>query len=389
MTDPLALETRELGRVRGERPGPTLIVVTSLHGNEPAGVFACARVLAALEARGLPLRRALRGELVLLAGNVGALRDGQRYRVKDLNRVWSDTSVAALRARDAAHDDAEDHEQRELLGAIDEALSRARGRGVLLDLHTTSAAGFPFVLFGDTLPQRELAIRLPLPVILGLEEQLDGVLTEHMTRRGLLTLAVEGGQHQDPRSIDHLADVLWVVLSSAGLLPAADNPELTAALTRLERARAQVPHVLEVLSRHALAPGDTFRMEPGFENLAFAAKGRVLATHTHAGVTTTVRAPHDGWVMLPLYQGQGADGFFWGRAASERRLRASKLARRLHLERIVARLPGVQRDPLDSDRLHIDTRIARFYPLEIFRLLGFRKLRDDGPVLVVERRRHG
>ena len=36
-----------------------------------------------------------------------------------------------------------------------------------------------------------------------------------------------------------------------------------------------------------------------------------------------VRAPDDGFVMLPLYQGQGEDGFFWGREVSRARLRAS------------------------------------------------------------------
>ena len=85
------------------------------------------------------------------------------------------------------------------------------------------------MLFGDTTPQLELAITLPLPILLGLEEQVDGALSEHMTRRGLVTLAVEGGQHDDPASIDHLAAVVWIALSSAGLLARADNPHLEAS----------------------------------------------------------------------------------------------------------------------------------------------------------------
>ena len=377
--------SREIGRLRSAEGGPTLIVVGSLHGNEPGGVLAATRVFEMVRARALPVR----GELLALAGNVGALREGKRYRVKDLNRQWTPDKVAALRAKDPRDDDAEDAEQRELLGAIDDAIARARGPVFLVDLHTTSAAGHPFVLFGDTLPQRDFAIGLPLPIILGLEEQVDGVLSEHMSRRGLVTAAVEGGQHDDPRSIDNLAAVVWIALSGAGLLAPGDNPELEASLARLEQARGPIPRVLEVLSRHAIAPGDTFRMEPGFANLARARRGQPLATHTKAGgASETVRAPHDGFVMLPLYQGQGDDGFFWGRAVSERRLFVSRALRRLHLDRVLPLLPGVTRDGRDRDRLHVDTRIAHFYPLEIFHLFGFRKIRERGPVLVVERSKH-
>jgi hypothetical protein len=35
----------------------------------------------------------------------------------------------------------------------------------------------------------------------------------------------------------------------------------------------------------------------------------------------------------------------------------------------------------------VDTRVARLFPLEILHLLGFRKLRKDGPYLLVSRRR--
>jgi succinylglutamate desuccinylase len=371
---------RVLGQVRSAEAGPTLIVVGGLHGNEPAGLRAAERVLTRLADARIPLR----GELVALAGNVGSLREGRRYRVKDLNRQWAHAAVEALRTRDPADDDAEDAEQRELLSHIEAAIGRARGDVYLVDLHTTSAAGYPFVLFGDTLPQRDFAIRLPLPIILGLEEQIDGVLSEHMTQRGLVTYAVEGGQHDDPRSIDNLAAVVWIALSGAGLVRPDESPELASSLAHLEAARGDIPRVLEVLRRHAIRAGDGFRMAPGFANLAPVRAGQLLATDARG----EIRAPHDGFVMLPLYQGQGEDGFFWGRAVGGTRLRASRLARRLHLDRALPLLPGVSRDPRHDDRLRVDTRVARLYPLDVFHFFGFRKVRQDGDVLTVERSRH-
>ena len=69
----------------------------------------------------------------------------------------------------------------------------ARGQGHLVDLHTTSAAGIPFVLFGDTLAQRRFVSVFPIPNMIGLEEQVDGVLSSYWSRHGCITFAVEGG----------------------------------------------------------------------------------------------------------------------------------------------------------------------------------------------------
>ena len=153
---------RELGRLRSARPGPTLIAVAAIHGNEHAGIHAARRVLALLSARDVTLS----GELVFLAGNVGAIGESRRYRARDLNRVWTDAAIEAIESGNGTMQrDAEHHEVIELLAAIRGAIERARGPVFLVDLHTTSARGVPFALFGDTPEQRLFAGAFPLPVI--------------------------------------------------------------------------------------------------------------------------------------------------------------------------------------------------------------------------------
>src|SRR5690606_7250905 len=102
---------RDVGSVRGPQPGPTLIVIGGVHGNEPGGITAARRVLRRLAKDDAGLR----GELVVFAGNVAALRAGRRYQVKDLNRQWSATQIVALRSKREGQLDAEDREQLELL----------------------------------------------------------------------------------------------------------------------------------------------------------------------------------------------------------------------------------------------------------------------------------
>lgn len=370
---------REIGRVVGDLPGPTLIVIAGIHGNEHAGVTAARRILTTVERR----QGTVRGELVALLGNLGAMRLGVRYRERDMNRVWTSAHIADLEARASrgALLDAEDAEQLELLSAIRGAISRSRGPVHLIDLHTTSAHGVPFVLFGDTLRQRKFASPIPLPLMIGLEEQLDGCLSAYWTTQGLVTCGVEGGQHDDAGSIDNLEAVLLLGAESAGLFGQGVLTETEIAFALLERRRGDLPRVMEVVSRRAITSSDGFVMEPGFLNLARVREGQMLARDRNG----TVRAPKDGYVILPLYQGQGSDGFFWGREVSSTRMRVSEVLRQMKLDRFLHLLPGVARDPARPSRLVVEERITQVYRLDMFHMLGYRRVRREATRLVIER----
>lgn len=148
-----AHEDRVLGRIRGEEPGPTLVCLGGLHGNEPAGVAALMRILERLGGRGMQV-----GEFVALIGNRAAHTAGCRFVDADLNRLWTRERVDALRAGPVSDLAAvEVVEQRALLDELEAIVSRARGPVLFLDLHTTCGGGGPFVTVGDTLQNREFA----------------------------------------------------------------------------------------------------------------------------------------------------------------------------------------------------------------------------------------
>ena len=293
--------TREIGRVRGQAPGPTLIVVAGVHGNEPAGVEAARRLLAHF-ARGT-----LAGELVALAGNVEGLRHGVRHRARDLNRGWTDASMTRIAALPAAARKDEDAEQHELWSAVEEARARARGPVFLADLHTSSAAGVPFVLYRETPEQHDFVRVFPIPVINGIVEKVEGVLSEFCCARGIVAFSVEGGQHEAPSSQDALEAILWLSMQRAGLAYVGAQVERAAQL--LDGMRAGLPRVVDVQSRHAITPEDAFVMEPGFRNIERVQEGQLLARDRRG----EVRAAEDGVLVLPLYQKLGNEGFFWGR----------------------------------------------------------------------------
>lgn len=297
---------RVIAELRGAGPGPTLIVIGGVHGNEPAGIVAARAVIGALD------HDAVRGELIALVGNLRAGAAGRRQLAHDLNRLWTEERIAAARTGSGDGETAapELRELVELAGVIEAAIARARGPIYLLDLHTTSAPGFPFAVVGPTAEHRRFAQAFQLPGITGLEEALPGVLTGHYGRRGCVTLAIEGGQHTASATADNLAAIVTIALEASGVVDAM--PGAAPARDYLARVRGELPALIEVAVRHPVRPEHAFRMEPGFANLHRTAAGTLLA-HDVGG---EIRAPFDGILLLPLYQPDGDDGFFYGRAVS-------------------------------------------------------------------------
>jgi hypothetical protein len=367
-----------IASIRGSEPGPTLIILGSIHGNEPAGTQAAHRVLSQLE----ELRSCLRGEVILLTGNTRALDSKVRYLDTDLNRLWITANILAIKSGNAVGpSSSEAFEQRELLVELEGAFARARGEIFFVDLHTTSAPGKPFATVGDTLRNRRFALNFPVTIVLGLEEQIDGTLLEYVNNLGVITMGLEAGQHDAASSTDNHEAVIWIATVAAGNLRRQDVPELESHVAVLARA-AGGRRVVEVRHRHAISRTDEFKMEPGFTNFQPVRRGQLLA-HDRKGEIT---ARETGLVVLPLYQALGDDGFFLGREVRRFWLSLSALLRRLKIVNFVHLLPGVRRDPLDENFLIVNTRIARILPLQIFHLLGLRRRRWVGNDLIVSRR---
>ena len=367
-----------IASIRGSLPGPTLIILGGIHGNEPAGVLAANRVRLRLQERSADLR----GEIVLLRGNTRALERRVRYIDADLNRHWTAENIrTAELEKQGIPEVSELLEQRELLTVVREAVNRARGEIYFVDLHTTSAHGRPFATVGDTLRNRRFALTFPLTIVLGLEEQIDGTLLEYVNNLGAITMGVEAGQHEAITSVDHHEAVIWNATVSTGNFRRADVPELDQSRSLLKRASGGMK-VVEVRYRHSIVPEDRFKMEPGFRNFQDVRRGKVLARDR----TGEIKASETGLILMPLYQALGDDGFFLVREVKRFWLKLSALLRKLKVGHYVHLLPGVRRDPLNENFLIINTRIARILPLQVFHLLGFRRLRWTDKYLVVSRR---
>ncbi len=290
---------RVLGSVAASTEGATVVGIGGLHGNEPAGVRALESVLRDLRREGRGLNR---GEFVALSGNRPALRAGVRFLDRDLNRIWTETPPV---------DDIEGREQADLSKILYAIREEDSGPIHLVDLHTASGDAPPFAVLGDTPANREFGLALPVPLVLGLPNEIHGTLLEYLDGRGWASVGFESGSHRGADSMSMAASALWLLLGSLELLGSRDA-RVRDARSELEAAAEGFPRAVEVFHHHPLVPDADFRMLPGFRSFQPVREGELLARQG----SEEIRAPRAGRLLMPLYQPRGGEGFFLTRTVT-------------------------------------------------------------------------
>ncbi len=376
---PLRFDERIVGVHEGVRPGRTHVIMGGVHGNEPAGLLAARRVLDVLGQGHLPVA----GRIVVLAGNLGALAHDRRFLSTDLNRGWREPDLARLLAADPSHDGPEDRERRDLLEHLANLEASSDEPLLFLDLHTTSGPSAPFMAASDTLRNREVMLSLPIPVLLGLEEAIGGTLMGFLSDRGHVSMAIEAGQHDRAETVDRHESALWMWLAAARALSPGDIPDGARHVSRLAAASRDLPLLMEIVYRHAVAPDDEFVMDPGWESFQDVEAGRRLAVDR----TGPIEAPAGGFLLMPLYQAQGDDGFFISRSVRRHQRRLQEVVRRLRLDLLLPLLPGLRGDAERPDHLVADASTADGRLAGLLRLFGYRSRWVEGERVIFARRR--
>lgn len=374
MSDPLLTtdNPRILFAHHGDPQLPTLVIIAGIHGNEPASVMAMESLFGSPPGGNFTLQ----GNVLVLKGNNQALKRKLRYIEKDLNRIWTADNLHLVRMKNSEQDRFS-YPELEELAALDRLITTiiaryGRGRILFADLHTTSSESCAFLPFNDTLVNRAVAKQFPVPLILGIEEYLEGPLMSHINDLGLPALGFEAGRHEDPGSIRRHQAFVKLCMNYLGIihLPATD---IASEEDHLKNNQDIRPGFYEILCRYPLRPKQQFEMKPGFFNFNPIQKGLVLASSDGKPVIS----PYKGMVFLPLYQQMGQEGFFIVRPVSRFWLWLSEVLRKTFLPEILPLLPGISRKTPQANRYVVNPRIARFLNKEIFHVLGFQIVRKD------------
>lgn len=311
-------------RFLGDQPGPRLIILGAVHGNETCGTRAIERLLLSL---GRGDTRLLRGQLTLVpVCNPLAFEQGRREGDRNLNRRLQPTEQPV---------EFEDHVANALCPLLAE-------HEVLLDLHSFHTPGEPFVMIGPpdnegTLePFAHAHAEVRLARHLGGNRIVEGWLdtyargmaqrrhwalmrgeqavdldpsygvgtTEYMRSVGGYGVTLECGQHDDPAA----PEVAWqAIMQTLSLLGMIERPlEAPRSLPLLMR-------LTEVNDRWH--PQD--RLTRDWQSFDAVRQGQAVG-HRHDG--QAVVASQDGWVVFPNPGAQVGSEWFYLAQRSDRSL---------------------------------------------------------------------
>lgn len=296
---------RIIGDLKGSKEGPTVIALAGIHGNEPTGIEAIRHVIEKLESK----KENFRGRFLGLIGNIEALQQKKRFIDEDMNRIWF-TSILDKIRRTPIQDlkTAERRETKKLLEIIDPIIFDEQNKQpvVFVDLHSFSAESGLFVISTRDEENIELLAQLRVPLIFGIEKALHGTALKYVQNTGNIGFAFETGQHFSENAEDNASAGILCLLVAAGCISASNIEDFTRYYDYLNRQTQSLPHKVEFLYKHIIEPEDNFKMRPGFKNFDKVKKGQWLANDRHGKIL----AQRDGFVLMPLYQQQGEDGFF-------------------------------------------------------------------------------
>ncbi|HCD51834.1 MAG TPA: hypothetical protein DEQ34_05270 [Balneolaceae bacterium] len=296
------IEQHIIGDIKGGKPGPIMIAVAGMHGNEATGVDAILRVIEMLE----PIRHEMHGRFVGLKGNLSALRQNMRFVEEDMNRLWVTSILDKIRRTPyEALSTIDRREVKELLTILD-PIVYGKEEVIYIDLHTFSGKGGMFSITPHEERHVELLSQLKVPLIFGIQHTLIGTSMEYVEDAGHVGFAFETGTHGTKDAEENAYAGLLILLVSSGLVSANKLPEFGHYYAYLMEKVQGLPHKVDFHYKHIIEEGDQFIMNPGFSNFDRVKKGDWLANDRHGKIL----AQSDGYLLMPLYQQQGNDGFF-------------------------------------------------------------------------------
>ncbi|RYF82688.1 MAG: succinylglutamate desuccinylase [Comamonadaceae bacterium] len=321
-----AISSHDMLRVFGFcalSPGPRLLVLGGVHGDETSGTAGIERVLNELQAGDLNLRC---GQLTLVpVANPLARQRMAREGDRNLNRCFEPTDAPM---------DNEDRITNLLCPVIDR-------HEVLLDLHSFESPGEAFSMIGPRDNQAalepfaraqeegRLALHLGTPTVVegwleiyaaGLAQRSGGTpptaqeiaygrgTNEYMRSRGGYAVTLECGQHRDPQA----PEVAWrAIRRTLALLGMAALPHALA--------QQPLPATPRVLRLHSVV--DRLHADDRFvrEWTTFDAVQAGQAVG-HRADGTPVPAPGDGFIVFPNPRAMAGTEWFYFATASERAL---------------------------------------------------------------------
>jgi succinylglutamate desuccinylase len=367
---------RMMFKFEGNDSAPTMVFFGGIHGNETAGVFALREALGQIEQDKI----AIHGSIYAIAGNLKALEKGQRFIDTDLNRMWTLHQINALKQKTTLN--VEEQEQLEIYRLLEDILSSKEGPVYFIDLHTTSSKTLPFITINDAMINRKFSLMFPVPIVLGIEEYLEGPLLSYINELGYVSLGFESGQHYQKNAVLNSIAFINLALVFSRIVKQDDVPDYEKHKDYLTKQSKNISNIFEVIYLHNLEENESFEMQLGYKSFEPIKKGNVLALSNNKEIASKYNAR----IFMPLYQKKGKEGFFIIRKINPFFLKLSQVLRHCNAENFLTVFPGITWNDTNQNALKVNTVIAKYFAKPIFHLLGYRSKRVNQNYLILNNR---
>ena len=279
-----------------ETPGPKLLVTGAVHGNEKCGTYAIRRILKEIEEGGLTLDR---GSVTFVPiCNPRAFNADKRFIERNLNRFLIPQEKP-------------DCYEAQLGNILCSILADC---DVLLDLHSYTVGGDPFVFIGPP-NHKEYAFAdcLGAAAILtgwqsayaasgrnnvNVDSEESTGTTEYVRRFGAIAVTLECGQHKAAESIEFAYQAIRRALNFLQLVSQPIEGHQQHTGTRL----------IEV--KRVFYRGNGGAFTKAWKHLESVKKGDVIARDENENL---IAIPEDGYLILPHVDTlNGTEWFYWG-----------------------------------------------------------------------------
>ena len=277
----------------------TIVFVAGIHGNEKSGIIALKKVFKEIKETSIEIN----GTVIGLIGNLNALKKNTRYIDNDMNRIWNQKMInMQLPQKNSEH-----AELLILNGLIEKIILLKKKNNIsIIDLHNTSSANGVFTIVNNK-KEAKLTSHLKIPIINNLFSKVKGSLARYYNKKNVTSLVFEGGAIGDPASINNHESGIWKILEKKNFIKGNLIPKkVLKNIKTMQNFATNINGNYFVKYIHKIKKLDNFLMNPNMQNFEKIEKNQIIG-HDKNG---PVQSPANGYLLMPLYQEQGNEGFY-------------------------------------------------------------------------------
>ena len=190
---------------------------------------------------------------------------------------------------------------------IDKIISLKKKKNItIIDLHNTSSPNGVFSIVNN-IKEKKIAEYLKTPIIHNLFNKVKGSFAQYYSNQNISTIVFEGGSIGDPASINNHEVSIWKMLEKRDFIESRFIPKrVQKNNTNMNNFSQNKQGYYFVKYIHKINDKNEFLMNPNMQNFEKITKNQIIASNRNG----PIKSPYDGFLLMPLYQKEGKEGFY-------------------------------------------------------------------------------